>query len=258
MARYFLRFRHSDSALTPVFTYFKKASDLSNVGSPPAINGPLNTDGTYYFDYVPVFDIIYEVDGGAGIADETIRYISDSISPRDVYIDEPTSQVKVDVWQDNTGYSAGQKGKRVDDIGAAADNSATSSLFGKSLLYKESIRGDPAGLTTGNSVKQVFDRVGAPVGANISADLASVKGDSSSLPGMATQLTRALGLMHENSVIDQTVFDGSNNLTAARMRTYDSKAHAIVAGLTGLVATYTITATYVGSNVSTYNVVIEP
>lgn len=258
MARYFLRFRHSDSALTPTFTYFKNAATLADISSPPAINGPVDADGTYYFDYVPAVDVIFEVDGGAGISDETIRYISDTISPRDIFVDEAISQVKSDVWNDTTSYSAGKKGKRVDDIGAVADNSATSSLFGKSLLYKESIRGDSAGTSDANSVKDVFTRVGAPAGASVSADVASIKSDSTHIPTMATQLTRALGLMHENSVIDQTVFDGSNNLTAARMRTYDSKAHAQAAGATGLVATYTITATYTGSNVSTYNVVLEP
>src|SRR6267154_1660360 len=256
MARYYLRFRHSDNALTPSFNYFKKSSDHSNVGSPPAISGPVSTDGTYYFDYTPTFDIIFEVDGGAGIADETIRYIADRIGPSDVFIDEPTSQVKTDVWADNTGYSAGQKGKRVDDIGASGDTSATASVFGKSLLYKESVRGDSAGTSDGNSVKQNFTRLGAPAGASVSADIASIKSDSTNLPGMAVQLTRALGLMHENTVIDNTVFDGSNNLTAARMRLYNSKANALLAGGGGLVATYTVTATYTGSNIQTYTVVI--
>lgn len=261
MARYFLRFRHSDTGLTPVFLDFKKASDLSNVASPPAINELVSGSGgggTYYFDYSPTFDIIFEVDGGAGIADVTIRYISDRIGPSDVFIDEPTSQVKTDVWDDSTVYGVGKKGKRVDDIGASGDTSAAASVFGKSLLYKESVRGDSAGTSDGSSVKQVFTRVGAPVGASVSADVAAVKGDTSSIPAMAVQLTRALGLMHENAVIDNTVFDGSNNLTAARMRLYNSKANALLAGGGGLVATYTITATYTGSNIQTYTVVIEP
>lgn len=114
MARYFLRFRHSDTGFTPTFVYFKNASTLAAVGSPPAIN-ELGT-GTYYFDYSPSFDIVYEVDGDASIVDVTIRYIADTISPRDTYLDEPTSQVVTDVWNDNTTYAAGKKGKRVDDI----------------------------------------------------------------------------------------------------------------------------------------------
>lgn len=248
MARYFLRFRHSDTALTPAFTYWKNAATLVDVVSPPSISGPVFSDGTYYFDYSPTFDIVYEVDGGAGIADETIRYISDTVSPRDVYVDEPTSQVVSDVWNDTTVYSAGKKGKRVDDIGAAADTSATSTVFGKSLLYKESIRGDSAGTSDANSVKDVYTRIGTPAGASVSADIASLQ----------TELLRALGLMHENAVLDNTTFNGGNKLTAGRLRIYNSKTNALAAGGTGLVATYTISATYVGSNVQTYTVVLEP
>ena len=73
-----------------------------------------------------------------------------------------------------------------------------------------------------------------------------------------TLMRRAMGLMHENSVLDQTVFDGFNNLTAGRLRTYDSKANALAAGATGLIATYTITASFVGKNVTEYKVVLEP
>lgn len=262
MARYFLRFRHSDNALTPVFTYFKNAATLADVSSPPAINGPILTDGTYYFDYSPTFDIVYEVDGGSSITDVTIRYISDAISPRDIFVDEPTSQVVTDVWGDTSVWSAGKKGKRVDDIGASGDTSSTASVFGKTLLYKESIRGDTAGTSDANSVKQVYTRIGAPSGASISADIAAlqtgVTAIGTSTSGLGTQLTRALGLMHENAVIDQTVFDGSNNLTGARFRIYDSKTDALAAGGTGLVATYTIAATYTGTNIVTYTVVLEP
>lgn len=161
MARYFLRFRHSDTGLTPTFsdgnTYFKKASDLSLV-APPAIVEASN--GSYYFDYTPTFDIVFEVDGGVSIPTEEVRYIADTISPKDIFIDEPVSQVKTDVWSDNTVYAAGQKGKRVDDIGAAADTSATASVFGKTLLYKEAIRGDSAGLSDGKNELQVFNQIG--------------------------------------------------------------------------------------------------
>jgi len=70
-------------------------------------------------------------------------------------------------------------------------------------------------------------------------------------------LTRALGLMHENSVLDQTIFDGQNNMTNGRLRIYSSKANALLAGLTGLLETYTITASYIGDNVQNYTVVRE-
>lgn len=116
MARYFLRFRHSDTGLTPVFTgstFFKKASDLTLV-TPPAIGEVGN--GTYYFDYTPTFDIVFEVDGGASIPTEEVRYISDTISPKDTYIDEPTSQVKDDVWNDVVDRAGGTKGDYVEKL----------------------------------------------------------------------------------------------------------------------------------------------
>ena len=79
-----------------------------------------------------------------------------------------------------------------------------------------------------------------------------------SVAGVAVQMARALGLMHENSVLDNTTFNADNNLTAGRFRTYDTKAHALAAGVLGLVATYTIAATYTGKLLTTYSVVIEP
>lgn len=428
--RYFINFRNSDTGLTPTFVFFKEAVSPWNNVAPPTIFERSN--GMYYFDWTwstkTDVDLIFEVDGGASIPTEEVRYIKGTLSPRDRFIDEPTSQVVSDVWADNTAYAAGQKGKRVDDIGATADTSATASLFGKTLLYKESVRGDSAGSSDGNSVKQVYDRVGAPVGASISADIAAVQSTSNAIntklgtpagvsvsadiaavktdtaaiklktdnlpadpasqsttntsitnaqnsikgadnrdltqiagagtftpatdnlqeirdaittPGsvagavwdellaghttvgsagkklsdastsadvtnaqtsikgisnidntqtynrlgapagasvsadvaavksdtatintntatIGTKLTRALGLMHENSVLDQTVFDGSNNLTNGRLRIYDTKANALLGGVTGVLFTYTITASYVGDNVQTYTVVLEP
>jgi len=113
MARYFLRFRHSDTGLTPTYNFFKKASDLSVV-TPPAI-GEVGS-GTYYFDYSPTFDIVFEVDGGVSIPTEEVRYIADTISPKDVFVDEPTSQVKDDVWNDVVNRTPGTKGDYVEKI----------------------------------------------------------------------------------------------------------------------------------------------
>ena len=59
-------------------------------------------------------------------------------------------------------------------------------------------------------------------------------------------LDRILGLSHENIYIDNTVYDGNNNLTSARLRIYS------IAGSVGsdsdVVATYTITGTASGAN----------
>ena len=81
------------------------------------------------------------------------------------------------------------------------------------------------------------------------------------LTSMTAQLTRALGLMHENSVLDGTTFTVDNNLLTGRMRIYDSKANADAAVAispavynTGKIAEYAILATYVGTNLQTYKV----
>lgn len=119
MARYFLRYRHSDTGLTPTFaapSFFKKASDLSDIGPPPV--GEIGS-GTYYFDYTPTFDIVFEVDGGPSIPTEEVRYIADTISPKDVFVDEPTSQVKDDVWNDAILRAPGTKGRILSDLTAA-------------------------------------------------------------------------------------------------------------------------------------------
>jgi hypothetical protein len=51
---------------------------------------------------------------------------------------------------------------------------------------------------------------------------------------------RALGLIHENFFIDQTVYNSDGNLISARVRTYDSSAD--VGTNNGVLATYMITA----------------
>lgn len=73
-------------------------------------------------------------------------------------------------------------------------------------------------------------------------------------------LLRALGLLHENSVMDQTTYS-SSRLTAARVRIYDSQAHASAASAaspstydTGKLAEYAIAATYSGTDLQKYTV----
>ena len=164
MARYFLRFRHSDTGLTPVFTgstFFKKASDLTLV-TPPAIGEVGN--GTYYFDYTPTFDIVFEVDGGASIPTEEVRYISDTISPKDTYIDEPTSQVKDDVWNDTVDRAASTKGDFVEKIPGIETNLATANTA------LTDIKGSGFNTAT-DSLKIVSDNVDA---INVETDAASI------------------------------------------------------------------------------------
>lgn len=145
-ARYFIDFRNSDTGLTPTFTFFQQTPGFgATTPSSPAGGIVEKSNGRYYFDWIWTSktdsDIVFQVDGGASIPTEEVRYVKGTISPRDRFLDEPISQVVSDVWTDNTAYAAGQKGKRVDDIGAPADTSATATVFGKTLLYKESVKG---------------------------------------------------------------------------------------------------------------------
>lgn len=72
---------------------------------------------------------------------------------------------------------------------------------------------------------------------------------------------RSLGLLHENSLIDEVIPDpgGTGQAISARLRVYDTKANAEAAkatspagGTTGLLQTYEIVATYDGVMLETY------
>lgn len=74
-----------------------------------------------------------------------------------------------------------------------------------------------------------------------------------------TELLRGLGMVHENAVLDLTSYDGNNNLTNGRLRCYNSKTNADAARAaspavydTGKIAEYAITASYVGVNLTNY------
>jgi hypothetical protein len=73
----------------------------------------------------------------------------------------------------------------------------------------------------------------------------------------------AKALVHDNGLLDTMVFDGDKNLTSARLRCYDSNTNAAAAkatspagGTTGLLYTFTITATYV-NNVQTNFMIVR-
>jgi hypothetical protein len=69
---------------------------------------------------------------------------------------------------------------------------------------------------------------------------------------------RTLGLLHENTVVDSQTYDGSGYLLTSRIRSYNSKANANTAGLTGLLYTWTMTASYTGANLTNFKIVAEP
>lgn len=59
-----------------------------------------------------------------------------------------------------------------------------------------------------------------------------------------SNITRMLGLMHENSVFDEQFYDVSGNLLSGRVRSYDSVANATLASTTGLLYQWSVNATY--------------
>ena len=85
-------------------------------------------------------------------------------------------------------------------------------------------------------------------------DVPAAKGDiptAVDLTALTVLVTRALGLAGENLVMDQTVFDGDNKLTGARIRIYDSAIHALAAGDTGLIATFPLSMTWASKLLAT-------
>lgn len=87
-ARYKLRFRHTDTGLSPVFLRYSNFATLAAIIPPPAlyeIGG-----GDYYFEVIWLTatdpDIDFEVDGGASIPTEEVRYVSDVLSVRDFVV----------------------------------------------------------------------------------------------------------------------------------------------------------------------------
>jgi hypothetical protein len=67
-------------------------------------------------------------------------------------------------------------------------------------------------------------------------------------------IKRILGLVHENSVVDQQTYNGNGMLLTARIRNYDSKANADLAGATGLLFTWYVTAIYSGLNLINFKI----
>lgn len=155
--RYVLRFRHSDTGLFPTFTLFRKVSDLSDLLPGPTIFEIAN--GSYYFDYIPTFDVHFEVDGTAAISDVTIRYISDNLGPKDGYVDEPISLVPDAVWDEVTSAHAtpgtyGQTLQLADDGTATAGGGSTITLEGGASSIDDFYKNTLLVITAGTGVGQ--------------------------------------------------------------------------------------------------------
>jgi hypothetical protein len=282
--KYFLRFRHSDVGLTPVFTMFKRTDTLANV-TPPTITEVAN--GTYYFSFTfntatdPGY--VFEVDGGASIPTEEVRYIADTISPKDYFMDEPVSQVKDDVWNDEVDRAGGTKGQLVENIGTPLHGSiagdvenarstlatdvsnAVTTLGGDITSARDALRGTDATQSL-TALDTKLDAMDVEIAAiqlrtdNLPANT------STSLDDVKALVARALGMLHENGVLDRCQYHPTtNNLLSARLRIYDTAAGASAAKaagdgvdyLTGMIGQYSIVAEYSGDNMTNYLVVRE-
>jgi len=237
--------------------------------SPPVVTELSN--GRYYFDWTwstsadP--DIVFQVDGGPSIPTEEVRYISGGLSSRDNFLDEPISQVKDDVWTDTVDRATGTKGDFVEHIGIQSDAVDASTVFGKLYKARDSVMGGTGLGGTGVDIKTVSDSVGTA-----QTDLTDIKGvgfatGTDSLAAASVRLARVLGMIHENSVLDQTTYNSDNKILTGRMRIYGpstgpsrtgkQNADAALAASpgvydTGKLAEYAILASYVGSNIATY------
>ena len=73
-----------------------------------------------------------------------------------------------------------------------------------------------------------------------------------------TNLVRILGLLHHNAVLDQQVYNAENHLVSARLRAYDSREHADLSGLTGLLFTWLVSAVYTAGRATDFRIKEQP
>jgi hypothetical protein len=86
-------------------------------------------------------------------------------------------------------------------------------------------------------------------------------GDTLDVSSYRTNILRLLGLVHENAVVDLTAYDSDKNLTSARIRVYNNATNAAAALAispavynTGLLFTYSVSASYMNGLMQTYNI----
>lgn len=153
-------------------------------------------------------------------------------------------QIRMQAWDGATGLFPVVK--VYDDGGSLAAALTPTHIAGG--LYGASWTPVVEGLFTAQG--QFFSDSGHTTDAGYSRTVEDI--DVSTLKA---NVARLLGLNQENIVIDSQSYDGLLNLLSSRIRVYDTKAHALAAGVTGLLGSYTQTASYSGTNLVGYTVV---
>lgn len=70
------------------------------------------------------------------------------------------------------------------------------------------------------------------------------QGETVEVSSDKTNILRLLAMEHENTVLDQRVYDGAKRLLSSRLRGYNSATNAQAAGDTGLLFEWHLLATY--------------
>jgi hypothetical protein len=117
-------------------------------------------------------------------------------------------------------------------------------------LYGSTYTPDQEGYLT--VVYSIFSDSGMTVPApyDLEAEIVEVTEDK-------TDLRRVLGMLHENAVYDQQVYDAGLNLTSGRVRCYRDKLAALNQDPAGLLFTYQLSAAYINGQLSFYRITRE-
>jgi hypothetical protein len=265
--RYLLDFGHAATG-TPTWVSYKRLDTLADLTQPTIValgNGLYRFDVDWHIDgdswpflYDP--DIVYEVGlSGSYLAGKLSMYDEGLVHQ---YINErnswPTFPIPDGSYTIGLGQMIQAVGGRVDQLKAdilGYEQAGEGSAFGPTTL-------ELAGGGTTEFGGLVYDQ-----------DVNSLKYISEHLGGggvdleLRAMVQRALGMLHENSVLDNTTYIGVN-LASGRLRLYDSAANATAARAasqqvppveydTGLIARYAINAAYTGANLKDYVVTLE-
>lgn len=100
--------------------------------------------------------------------------------------------------------------------------------------------------TAASSAASAAQTAAVASAASASTAATAATAAASGVSSLAGSLVGTIALSRDNTAEDQFTYDGSGNLTGSRLRHYDSAAHALAAGSTGLLETFSFTATYNG------------